>query len=383
MKQDQIIDAMNFIDDDLIERAEVVRSGKKARKPAWVKWGVMAACLCLVVVVVVHALTPGNSSKPVLEWSDGFQAADYFTYNGEDENGGSADSSFDMSVIPCAAERYFSDERDQMEADGIIPEMPDHPLFTCIAHYNEDGSLFSVTFSWHQRGEVYSDLSITAGCQEVQMIQDCIAIEVEVDEDGNIVPAAVTATERDGIQIIARGSEKQTKTLTFQNDTGWYQISGSWNDSYASVTELLNWVWAHPVNFELFDMSRGVEIINATLDEYPDTFENYIPDFDGFGYVLGENNIELKNGKPYRFEGHYYADSDEGQTEIHWCVDAEPDYYDQQESMGDLSELTEQIVRDTLARESHISFMLDDCLITVYAKDADKVWAVITDLIEE
>jgi hypothetical protein len=64
-------------------------------------------------------------------------------------------------------------------------------------------------------------------------------------------------------------------------------------------------------------------------------------------------------------------------------VDTEPDYYDQQESMGDISELTEQIVRDTLARESHISFMVDDCLITVYGKDANNVWAVITDLIEE
>jgi hypothetical protein len=348
-KQEKISDAMNFIDNDLIERTEVIRSGKKAKKPAWIKWGAMAACLCLVVAGMVYRLSSG-SNKPVLQWSTGFQAASYFKYNVKSEGNSSSDSIVDIATIPYDSERYFSDDRNQMEADGIIPEMPDYPLYTCMAHYNEDGSLFCVTFSWHQRGDWYSDLSITAGLQEVKMIQDCLS--VEMDKNGNIVPSAVTVTERDDIQIVAEGSEKQTKALTFQNDTGWYQIKGSWNDSYESLVELLDWVWEHPIAFELFDISRGVEITSSTLDEYPDAFENYIPDFDAWGYVLGENNISLKDGKPFGFEGHYYVYSDEGKVEIHWCVNAEPDYYDQQESLGDISELTEQMITDTLSASS-------------------------------
>jgi hypothetical protein len=392
MKQENISEAMNFIDDDLIDRADEARSEKKSKKYPWIKWGAAAACLCLVAVGAVHMLVSGRS-RPVLEWSEGFQAADYFAYNEKAEIGeSSSSSSLPMSAIPYAAERSFSDYRHQMEETGVIPEMPDHPLFDCVARYNEDGSIFSVTFTWHQQGDVYSNLSITAGYQEVQKIQDCIAIEV--DEDGNIVEPAVTVTERDGVQIVAEGNKNRDKTLTFQNDTGWYQVEGSWNDSYESVAELLDWVWEHPIDFDLFDMSLGVEYTHSNLGEYPDALSDYIPDFDALGYVLGENYVTLKDGEPVRFEGHYYTGGDkslvtdgyysskDGWTEIHWCVETEPDYYDQQESLGDISQLTEQRITDTLSEHRSFAFTISDCLIKVYTEEsqAHNAWLAVESL---
>jgi hypothetical protein len=330
----------------------------------------------------VYRISPGNSGKPVLKWSKGFSAADYFAYNEGNESGTSSVSQWDASVIPpYAAERYFSDEREQMETDGVIPEMPDYPLFDCIGRYNEDGSIYSVTFVWGQRGDTYSNLKITAGLQEVEMIQDCVF--VEVDEDGNIVSPAVTVTERDGVSIVAEGNENRDKTLTFQNDTGWYQITGSWYDSYESVVELLDWVWEHPVDFDLFDMSLGVEYTyRATLDEYPEALANYIPDFDALGYVLDDNFLNLKDGEPVYFEGHYYPGGDEEQPDIYWCVNAEPDYYDKQASLGDISVLTEQLITDTLSEESSFSFTIGDCVIKVYTKEsqAHEAWLLVESL---
>jgi hypothetical protein len=225
---------------------------------------------------------------------------------------------------------------------------------------------------------VYSDLSITAGVQAVETIQDTVF--VEVDEDGNIVPSAVTVTDRDGVQIVAEGNENRDKTLTFQNDTGWYQITGSWNDSYGSVAELLDWVWEHPIDFDLFDMSLGVEYTYSNLDEYPDALADYIPDFDALGYVLGDHYVGLKDGEPIRFEGHYYAGSDEG-TEVHWCVDTELDPYYQQESLGDISQLTEQLITDTLSDGGSFAFTIGDCFIQVYTKDAHGAWLAVETLI--
>jgi hypothetical protein len=376
MTNEKLYEVLGDINEKHIGEAH--RTTAKSKKHAWVKWGAIAACLCLVVLVgAVHRISPGNSSNPVLEWSKGFQAADYFTYNEENENGVSSSASLDTSAIPYAAECYFSDEREQMETDGVIPEMTDYPLFDCIGRYNEDGSIYSVTFVWGLRGDTYSNLKITAGLQEVEMIEDCIGIEV--DEDGNIVTPAVTVTERDGVSIVAEGNENRDKTLTFRNDTGWYQITGSWNDSYESVVQLLDWVWEHPVDFERFDMSRGVEYTYSTLDEYPDALADYIPDFSIIGYELGENSVGLKDGEPVYFEGHYYADGDGEQPEIHWCVDTEPDYYDQQESLGDISLLTEQIVTDTLSEESSFSFTIGDYFIKVYTKEAQahEAWLLV------
>lgn len=389
MKREKMCDAMNLLPDDIIHETETVRAGKKRRNNTWRKWAAAAACLCLVVVGAVQMLAPGSGNRPVLQWSENFPAKYYFKYNLGVDDVSSSKSIADID-IQYAAVRYFPDYREQMEADGVIPAMPDHPLYNCIVRYNEDGSIFSITHAWHQRGDAYSDLSITIGHQEVELIQDCIT--VEVDEDGNIVPPSVTVTERDGIQIVAQGNESQNKTITFQNDTAWYQIGGSWGDGYEAMAELLDWVWEHPVDFEMFDMDKGAEFTGIQLADYPDAFAAQIPDFEALGYFLGEHYLQLKDGVPYRFEGHYYTgvtpeqveDSSfyemDGWTEIHWCIDAQPDHYDLQDCMGDISELTQGQVVKALTDGSNFSFMLDGVFIKVYCKDAGEAWRAVETL---
>jgi len=389
MKREKLCDAMTQLPDDIIHEAEIVRTREKRRNNAWLKWASAAACLCLVVAGAVHMMSHGDGNRVVLQWSENFPAEDYFKYNlGID--GASSSKSLADSAVQYAETRDFSDYRTQMEEADVIPVMPDHPLYDCVVRYNEDGSIFSVTHAWHQRGDTYSDLTITIGYEEVPLIQDCIS--VELDENGNIVPPSVTVTERDGIQVVTQGNESQEKTITFQNDTAWYQIAGSWGDSYESMVALLDWVWEHPVDFEMFAMENGVEYTSVQLTDYPDAFAKQIPNFDALGYFLDEHYLQLKDGVPHAFEGHFYTGVTpeqvedgsiyemDGWTEIHWCIDAQPDYYDMEKCMGDISELTQGQVVEALTEGSNFSFVLDGVFIKVYCDDAVEAWAAVTSL---
>lgn len=52
MKEEHITDALNILNDDIIEEASKVRSNAKPTRK-WVKWGVMAACLCIAIVGII------------------------------------------------------------------------------------------------------------------------------------------------------------------------------------------------------------------------------------------------------------------------------------------------------------------------------------------
>lgn len=57
MKREDISDAMNLLDDDILESTEKIRkNGKRSIKRKWVKWGVAAACLCLIIAGTIHTM---------------------------------------------------------------------------------------------------------------------------------------------------------------------------------------------------------------------------------------------------------------------------------------------------------------------------------------
>ena len=64
MSKDRVVDSLGRIDDDMIQGVEALRQKKK--RPAWTKWGAMAACFCLLVAAMVAApnLFPGTTPTP-------------------------------------------------------------------------------------------------------------------------------------------------------------------------------------------------------------------------------------------------------------------------------------------------------------------------------
>ena len=54
MNRKDLYNAVNEVDDDILERSETASRSKK--KPVWLKWGAIAACLCLVVSIAIPVL---------------------------------------------------------------------------------------------------------------------------------------------------------------------------------------------------------------------------------------------------------------------------------------------------------------------------------------
>lgn len=52
MKQDKLHDALNFLDEDMIEAVDVLRRKKRPAKSSLLKWGSLAACLCVAFIGV-------------------------------------------------------------------------------------------------------------------------------------------------------------------------------------------------------------------------------------------------------------------------------------------------------------------------------------------
>lgn len=388
-KSRKLYNAITNIDEKIIDSA--MEEEKKRKIPMW-KYFAAAACLCIVIFGAFMMF--GEQDNTVQQWKDGYSAEEYFKFCNESGENAISDSAKNWDSLPYDESRSFSAERDTLEKSGVIPVIGTHPLFDLNVNYTSDGNVYSVSISWHRRDSDgvrnYSDLNVTVGYGEIEFINDCIC--EAVDENGNVVEDSVTVTERAGVKIIASGSENGDKTITFQNEYGWYQISGSWNDSYEQVTALLEYFWENPLDFDLFPMEKGDKYTSVTLADEPTAFVEMLPDFSEFGFILGENYVQLKNGEPVRFEGHYYKNVTEEQVkdgsfydaaecvEVHWCIDMEPSVYDIQESMGNLNDITEQQVLNALSDGSKLVFEQSGGIITVYPDDANDAWQLIKSL---
>lgn len=372
MKADHLLDAIGEIQDTYIADA-LPEQAKKGRHP--IRWAALAASLVLVVagsILLAQKIEPQipspntqvSTAPPleaidqnhVLQWSEDFAAADYFKYNGDRANGDHLYASTDVFDGTGLESRRFSGRRAEMEQAEMIPSMENYPLFLCSAIYNEDESIVRLTYSWSIRGDLdqYSDLAVSVFPQEPKTVKDYQC--VELDESGNVIEPTVTVTQRDGCTIVAEGRENQDKSLTFERGGLWYRIEGSYNDSCAAVAELLDWFWEHPVNLSDFPMEAGDDYTHTSLKEVPDLWAEYIPDFESLGYAFSYGTVTYKNGVPVGYEGHY-------EPGFCYIVDAEPDYYTQLESLGNLWDLTDEEIS---AHERQIVFTLDSYYIKIH-----------------
>lgn len=71
MSKDRVIDSLSRIDDDMIQGVEALR--RKKKHPEWMKWGALAACLCLVVAFAIPTVfrQPVESPNDTMDPSDG------------------------------------------------------------------------------------------------------------------------------------------------------------------------------------------------------------------------------------------------------------------------------------------------------------------------
>lgn len=80
MNKEKLFESINAIDDDILERSEKTPAKKPRR--AWLKWGALAAGICIVTIGVILGIRAGNNRLP---GGDTNYAGDYISaviYNG-------------------------------------------------------------------------------------------------------------------------------------------------------------------------------------------------------------------------------------------------------------------------------------------------------------
>lgn len=380
MRSEKLQDAIGEVRDDFILDADAVIKKKKSR---WSLWAAAAACLCLITVVAVKLLRSPAADTPQ-QWSVSIAPEEYFKNSKNGKDGEKGSSSASLVMLPYAVSVPLHNERENLEAEGVLPAIPDRPQHLFWADYHSDGSLYKVVFYWGRRaGDGYSDLHITAAPKELHEVSD--VVYVRMDENGNPIPADVTVTERDGVRIIAEGGEEEEKTLTWQTEGGWYQIGGSWNDSYEDVVALLDWFWAHPLRLDRFAAPPEGTILSVSRLEQPDAFREQIPDFSALGYTAEYERVYLwqreDESVPVGFEGVYTR----GETRIRWKADVAADADAWHACLGGPDEVTEEAINEAVSESGSFNLFLfvdAPCMITVTVDQgtAADAWEIVQSL---
>lgn len=368
MRGEELLDRLELVDEKYVDEAERFRAKKQRR---WVRWTAAAACVCLLAagagLILRRLSAPGAGTLSAQESGEAASAQAYFRDN---RPGGEAEAKPALAEVPYSETRLFGSRRAELEEAGVLPRIDTHPLFELCARYLESGELHSVEIGWYRRNAEgladYSDLTVTAAPGEIELLSDTVDARAESN---------VTVTEREGVQIVGRGVADTNKTLTWQTEAGWYQVSGSWNDSFEDVVSLLDWFWEHPLDFAQFPMEAGDTVRSVSLSERPDAFSELLPDFPSFALTLTDGFVVLKNGGPVHYEAHWSDGTNE--DFLHWCVEAEPDVYELEGAAGALEELTQALVTDRIAAKGRISFLQAGCVVTVYSRAPQAVWALI------
>lgn len=377
MKSKRLLNGIGEIDEKYI--AEAAPGAKKTARLAWTRWTAAAACLCLIVGGAVYLAGNRKAGSDVQQWSASISAGDYFRNSGSAQGGMSEAASLVMP--PYAVKVSLDGLRGELEQDGVLPAMPEHPEQSFQTEYNGDGSLYKVTFLWMRRGngrDDYSDLKLTVSPEELHELSDVNVIQP--DSEG------VTTTERDGILIYAEGGEKDGKTLSWQTEQGWYQITGSWNDSYADVIALLDWFWAHPLDIGRFDTPAQGTFVFSDRAEQPDAFGNQIPDFAALGYAAETEIVNLglhfESVIPVWFDGVYTR----GDTRIRWTVSIGADADAWAACLGQPDELTEEAVCAAISEKQSLNLFFFDqstpCMATLLVEQGTgaDAWQIVQTL---
>ena len=370
MKSKRLLTLIGEIDDRYIE--EAAPAARKHMKAAWVKWVGIAACLCLIVTGTAYFANRAVDSE-VQKWSPSTLAADYFRNSHSAK--GATDSAAKLIMPPYAVSVSLDSTRSELEKEGILPAMPKHTEQSFRAEYNGNGSLYKVTFLWMRRGsglDGYSDLELTAASKEPHEISDVYLIPS--DSDG------VSVTERDGILIYAEGKEQDGKTISWQTEQGWYQITGSRKDSYEDMIALLDWFWAHPLSLSRFDTPDDGVFVFSNRAEQPDSFRTQIPDFGALGYTAETERVHfgLHDGNliPVWFEGIYSR----GETRIRWTISIGADADAWSACLGRPNEVTEEMVSKALEEKQYLNLFFDSpCMATLLLEQGTSTdaWEII------
>lgn len=343
------------------------------------KYIVLVAAVAFILLVggvtVWRIRLSAEQDDAMQKWNQDFSATDYFTNSLENGNGPDF-SQVQGCFVGYPKSRDFSDERKLLEADGVIPLMDEHPLFYCVTNYSDEETLDHVSFQWnayHDAGN--SRYLVVVGEMVWEQVDDYICVNTS---DGEMALApTMTVTERDGIQIMAGGGPDRDKLMVFEKDGLWYYIEVAWEDNYEDIVMLMDWFWEHPVDMARF---AGGDVFTAAVDEEvePEWFSGYLPELSLWGEIRDSSvSVRFKNGELYSYSAWYQM---QDYRSLSWYIETEPDYYRQQEILGQLEEVDKEAVVAAMEAEGSVTLRYGDyCIIVSPGADtlAEDAWELI------
>lgn len=183
--KDKIIDSIGRIDDDMIESVDSIRE-KKRTKPAWVKWSAIAACLCLVAIGSIVALSNRNAplNTDPAQTDIGHQMPQY-----------NLSASDVAALFPAAADRetnqytvvyassidelcgFLSDTSDTIDIYTVKSEAPDpdkaRTFFEAhLPFWQSLSSVSSTDYDWIETTDAYGKPMIYCQLSEEHLPED-------------------------------------------------------------------------------------------------------------------------------------------------------------------------------------------------------------------
>lgn len=151
MSKERVIDSLGRIDDDMIRSVEALRQKKK--RPARIRWGVTAACFCLIAVAAaVSYLYPGIIPLPA-------DSSDVSVQGGSNQPGGSErvgdpqipwtiyynEDSFPLSTGRAMIKGTFSESLTDTELDALKPGVRfEYMTYSGHAEFDTEGKLLNI-----------------------------------------------------------------------------------------------------------------------------------------------------------------------------------------------------------------------------------------------
>lgn len=237
MKQKTALDAMEHIAPEWIDEAETYTK----KKNAWLKWGAVAACLCLVIGAVI--LLPGRGSeKPAVRLGDPTLAGQ----GSESEKPIMPVGSDEMPIMPGGVNSFAEIPAPEREEEA---EYERGDVRMLIGHY--DRSLNAV-----------GDLAVYGGGVELSG-----SLEAALEALGNTVNyRVVVEVFQDGAVLWSGSEEVAAEEARLANEYG-YTVA---HESYQVIMEREDYFTLHATAEQLrsFPASAQYGYYLALYDEY-------------------------------------------------------------------------------------------------------------------
>jgi hypothetical protein len=267
---------MEFIEEDLIQAASIAKA--KNRKSNWIKWGVLAACVCLLVVgstqLYQRFLGPENATHSGNEGNVGFDGDNFVTVPAIELPKNTNGSAMDMIALIVYQNRIYTQSiyYDGEEASQIS-DLVDTYLGYAKGNIDEWSS--QEEYSKELAATVMGDVYTVKGYDSEFRL--CIKGQYN-DENGNTIEYVNFYDHLNGISL-GTGKDLFGDRL---------QLMNQWD--YAKYQEHQNWDTGWP-NYEYHDLSG---VTDADLEAF--LTQLYSSEF----VDLSESNIYDKE------QGHLY-----------------------------------------------------------------------------